>query len=198
MAECGSANCFRKRARRNAGSSVDQKKMFPDQVYQGGWSGFLFFQSDYIFSSDFFDIVIEFMRIENACSAALINIDKKEVSESECAEFFFERNSLSESYARKLVGEGRGDGWLYEFDRYVCSTDVGSWAIYCEKSNDIAVIAFREPGLENKFREVLPLLSASPINLLVDGEVNLSPFNELVPTWKRGLRENYGRSRQGK
>lgn len=193
MSRYQDAELVRNRAIRNAISSIDPEKTFPGQVYEGVWAGFLFFQSDYVFSSDFFDVVIELLCIENSKSAALVNIEKKfSIDEISGSAIFFEKNISPDIYTKKLFGSSVVDGWIYEFDRYVCATDVGGWAIYCEKSNDIAAIALRDSNFTDVYGGALARLSAGPIDSLVSGAANLFPFNELVVSWRRGLQDNYG------
>jgi hypothetical protein len=98
------------------------------------------------------------------------------------------------AYDDKLRDGGPASGWLYRVDRYACASDVGDWCIYCEKSNDVAVIGLRDIGGIGKFETPLKRLWAKPINELIDGGVSPAfPFDQLVPAWRQGLVQNYGR-----
>src|SRR5207253_2039091 len=98
------------------------------------------------------------------------------------------------AYADKLRAGGPADGWLYAVDRYACASDVGEWCIYCEKTNDVAVIGLRDGGGIETFETPLKQLWAKPIVELIDGgDSPQFPFDHLVPAWRKGLVDNYGR-----
>jgi len=176
----------------NAIYSVDGNRSLPEQVYKNGWRKFKFFQSDYVFSPDFCDAAAELLRAEGAHSAALINIDKQHPTRrEERSVVFFEPATLPQEYASVLFGSSPGSGWMFDYDRYVCASDVGGWAIYCERSNDVAIIAFREMGGVSKNVSTLAKVWNS-IEPLMNNPGSPDPFCRLVDSWRRGLIENYG------
>jgi len=183
-----------RRAFRGVMDACDFQKMLPDRLFVGLWSGFLFFQSDYVFSPDFANIVREFMDLEGAKVTCLLNLDKTETAGFDgAASLFIDATMDGAAYQERLRAGGPAVGWLFDVDRYVCASDVGEWCIYCEKSNDVAVIGLREPDGRRKFELPLEHLAAKPIEDLIEGGRSpLFPFDRLVSDWREGLVDHYG------
>jgi hypothetical protein len=77
---------------------------------------------------------------------------------------YLDRSTDPSQYISMLRGNGSPDAWLYLVDRYVFASDVGEWCIYCEKENDVGVIAFSGEVGTNKFSSALGKLQATSIN----------------------------------
>jgi hypothetical protein len=186
---------YQQKAFSNVVKALDFGRTLPDRVHVGRWSDFLFFQSDHLFASDFPGVVGELLSIEQAHVACLLNVDKTEMFEFESiAAIFLDAMIGGVAYEEKLRDGGPADGWLYRVDTYACASDVGEWCIYCEKNNDVAVIGLRDVGGIGKFEMPLKRLWAKPIGELIDGgRSSAFPFNKLVPAWRQGLVQNYGR-----
>lgn len=185
----------RRSAFRNIVAVGDFKTMLPDSVFIEAWRVFRFFQSDHVFSMGFVEIVREFMYLEGAQVACLLNLDKTEILGFDSAEaIYIDARMDGNAYQEKLHAGGHDLGWLFGVDRYVCASDVGGWCIYCEKSNDVAVVGFRGIECIKKFEVPLRNLSARIIEDLIDGGcAPLFPFDHLVPVWRKGLVDNYGK-----
>ena len=185
----------RKAALRNLLRAFDMGSNLPNQVFQGSWSSFLFFESDRVFAPEFTDVIKELLRAEGGEVACLLNLDETSSFEfEEIAAIFLDATTTSSSYESVLDGTGPATGWIYRMDNYVCSSDVGEWGIYCEKGNDVAVIGLHEAGNIKKFEMPLTRLLAKPIGELIDeGSSSVFPFNKLVPAWRHGLAQNYRR-----
>lgn len=186
---------YRQQAFDNVVKALDFDRMLPDRIHFGPWSDFLFFQSDHVFASDFPEIVRELLSVERANIACLLNLDKTERFEFDyIAAIFLDEMISGVAYDDKLRGGGPASGWLYRVDRYACASDVGEWCIYCEKSNDVAVIGLRGIDGIGRFEKPLKRLWAKPIDELIDGGCSpVFPFDQLVPAWRQRLVKNYGR-----
>lgn len=172
---------------------IDFNKKFPENVFRGKWGEFLFFESDAVFSMEFAEVVSGLLRCEGANAASLVNIDEtKSLGLENMSALFLDGEVTGDSYQLSLTGAGPAKGWLYNVDSYACASDVGGWCIYCEKSNDIGVIASREAITSLAGQKALRLLGARPIETLVAGGAHaLFPFNRLVESWREGLMRNY-------
>lgn len=180
------------RAVANSLGAIDIRCRLPDKVFVEPYGGARFFQSDYIFSPDFPGIAGEFLDIEKSNICCLLNLDKSSLlNPDHCSAIFINNPQDSETYLEKLRGNGPSSGWLYGVDRYVCSSDIGEWCIYCEKANDIAVICFKNFNDVVKFESPLVKLCARPIEDLLVGATSLPPFNDMVLEWRNGLLKNY-------
>jgi hypothetical protein len=186
---------YQRRAFDNVVKALDFDRTLPDRVHVGPWSDFLFFPSDHVFAPDFPEVVRELLGVERAHVACLLNLDMTERFEFDSmAAIFLDEMISGVAYDDKLRDGGPASGWLYRVDRYVCASDVGDWCIYCEKSNDVAVIGLRDIGGIGKFETPLKRLWAKPINELIDGgSFPVFPFDQLVPAWRQRLVQNYGR-----
>ncbi|MGF6604818.1 hypothetical protein P3T23_009574 [Paraburkholderia sp. GAS448] len=186
-------NAARRKAFDTVMRSLDFDKLLPERVFIGEWTHFLFFESDRIFESGFMDAMCQLLRLEHAKVACLLNVDKTEVFELEnVAALFLDEAVFGKEYGDELRAGGPADAWLYRVDRYACASDVGEWCIYCEKSNDIAVVGLRSADGIKKFEAPLQHLWARPIEDLMDGGCSpLFPFDHLVPAWREGLVSNY-------
>ncbi|MCT7313271.1 hypothetical protein N5J06_20040 [Ralstonia sp. CHL-2022] len=185
----------RLQAFKNAAASIDFDQVFPDQVFCGEWQGFLFFQSDYVFAPEFVDFVKEILEVELGSMACIVNLDKTEAYEiHQAALLFINEETDQRQYMEALRGDGPADGWLYAMDRFICTSDVGRWCVYCEKSNDVAVVGLRDIPSGNALDVALGRVHAKPIEVLLkDGASPQFPFDRLIPAWRQGLVENYGR-----
>ncbi|VVE74917.1 hypothetical protein PAN31117_05046 [Pandoraea anapnoica] len=172
---------------------VDFGKKLPENVFLGKWGEFLFFESDAMFSVEFTEVISALLRCEQSNAASLVNIDEaRSLGFENISPIFFDGEVTGDSYRLSLIGEGPAKGWLYNVDSYACASDVGGWCIYCEKSNDIGVIASREPITSVVGQQALRLLGARPIETLIaGGEHPLFPFNRLIDSWRKGLIGNY-------
>ena len=82
-------------------------------------------------------------------------------------------------------------GWLFGMDQYACVSDVGRWCIYCEKENDVAVIAFRDETGGCDFSQPLTDLHASPADQIGSDPSVPFPLNSLTYAWREALEVNY-------
>jgi hypothetical protein len=169
------------------------KSSFPANVFRAGWGGYLFFQSDWIFSPDFVEIVSHLLKIERSHVCCLLNVSELASGgfHSSVATFLTDVTTAKD-YDDKLRCGGPAKGWLYKMENYACASDGGEWCMYCEKANDIAVIAFRDRMGPIKYMSALERLPALPIVDVVEGGRSpVFPFAQLVPDWRRGLIDNY-------
>ncbi|MBN8884280.1 MAG: hypothetical protein J0I77_01055 [Rudaea sp.] len=192
----GQEDALRRRAFENAVRAIDYRRQLPERVFVGKWEGFFFCESDRIFHSEFIDVAGAFLHYEQAHVVGFINLDAvSEVGLVERAAIFADEQTTGRQYMESLQGSGPADGWLYQMGRYIVVSDVGDWCIYCEKGNEVAVVGVRSFDYVMKFESALGRLMARPIEDLVEGGRSpLYPFDQLVPEWRKGLIENYGRS----
>lgn len=178
----------------NVVASCDFDRTFPEQVFRGQWSDFLFFQSDYVFAPEFFDFTHELLKMEAASVACLMNLDRTEAYEMErAALLFIDELADKRAYMDTLRGAGPADGWIFAMDRFVCTSDIGKWCVYCEKANDVAVVGLRDISTGPALDAALNRVRAKPIEVLLkEGASPQFPFDRLVPVWRQGLTENYG------
>jgi hypothetical protein len=178
----------------NVIGSIDSALRFPAQVFRGGWSAFLFFESDRLFASGFPVVAAGLLKTEQAEVCCLLNFSETNTLAYESAAMLFiDANTEPHVYDAALRQGGPAKGWLFGMDRYGSASDRGRWSIYCEKGNDVAAIALRERGDLEQYIEYVKQLHAEPIATLLEaGPGAPVPFSQLTENWRRGLIQNYG------
>jgi hypothetical protein len=186
-------DALRNSAISNALSSITQERRLPHKIFVGRWEDYLFFEPYMMFDVGFADVKNLLMREENASVIALINLGSGGTPENDCPlTMFLGRDTGSAEYISELKGDGSAANWMFLMDRYVCASDKGSWSIYCEKENDVAVFAFREELSRVSVAKVEGLLKAKSIRSMSGLAGNqLFDFNKLVPEWKSALKAEY-------
>ena len=173
--------------------SINSAVSFPSQVFLGSWDAFLFFESDRLFSPGFAVIAAGLLNAEGAEVCCLLNLSETDrMVYEEAAMLFIDAGMEPHSYDAALRQGGPANGWLFGMDRYGSASDRGGWSIYCEKGNDVAAIALRQPRDTGKYIECLKQLHAEPITVLLNASSAASvPFGELTEPWRRGLTQSY-------
>lgn len=195
MHESNGFDLVRLDAFRSIIKSINSTAALPSQVFEGSWAQFFFCESDRIFAPCFAEIAIELLRAGGSNSCCLLNFDlTPEIQYESAATLFLEEGVSENDYASCLRKGGSSSGWLYGMHRYGCAPDVGGWCIYCEKVNDLAVIAIRDPGDAEKFAGPLERLYAHSIDdFLKMGSSAPVPFSQLIESWRSGLLQNYSK-----
>lgn len=180
------------RAFNNILCSIDSAVSFPEQVFIGRWESFMFFESDRLFASSFATTAVDLMRIEKSEIICLINFDEISEDGETGAALFLDTGINPQTYDDLLRRGGSANGWLFNADRYGVASNIGGWSIYCEKSNDVAVIAFHQSDDTKKYAECLGRLHAEPIAVMLRaGPAAIFPFSKLIEPWRHGLNKNY-------
>jgi hypothetical protein len=174
--------------------SIDSAASFPAQVFRGNWGAFLFFESDRLFASSFAVIAAGLLNAEQAEVCCLLNFSETDGMPYESAAMsFIDTETEPHAYDAMLRQGGPAKGWLFGMDRFGSASDRGGWSIYCEKGNDIAAIALRQPDDVEKYVEYLKQLHAEPITVLLKaGPAAPVPFGQLIEPWRHGLAQHYG------
>jgi hypothetical protein len=177
------------RARENLGKAIDATHRFPQYVFRGDWERFLFFDSDWLFGKAFVEIAKTLMQSEGSSSVCLTDFDSELPDQSS---FWIRKETTSDDYlaafAKLPVGGVRG--WLWLISRYGCTSDVCEWCLYCERQNEVAVMALRKASFVEKYTSAIKQLEASPIDLALESPPSWV-FAHLVPEWREGLLKHY-------
>jgi hypothetical protein len=178
----------------NAMSSVGRDKRLPHKVFVGRWEGYLFFEPDMMFDTSFIEAKNVLMGEESASVIALVNLGNDGApNHGSPRAIFLERDTTSEEYVSKLVGDGSPMNWMFLMDRYVCASEKGNWSIYCEKEDDVAIFGFRGGLARTSVAKVERLLKAKSIKSLCSPDRSeIFDFGKLVPRWRSTLKVEYG------
>jgi len=191
-----STEIFKKAAIRNAVSCIRGDRRFPHQVFVGDWGDYLFFYPDVLFESGFIEVKSLLLKEEDASTIAVVNLGNAgNETEAEPRAIYLDRDTTANEYVAELMGDGSPDSWMFLMDRYVLASDKGHWSIYCEKENDVAVLAIGEALSGSTRSQLAKLLGATPVgSVLTPGTGRLFDFQSLVPEWKSALMAEYGPS----
>jgi hypothetical protein len=147
----------------NLADAIAQRRQLPSMVFNSGWQRFMFFDSDWIFEAPFVSFVKNIFSTERSQMACIRNLDAS-ISANSQRDFCICEETLPEHYASFLSGGGDARlNWLHALDRFACASDVGTWAIYCERRNEIAVAGFQATVSSNVAELFSSLLKALPI-----------------------------------
>lgn len=180
------------RAVENVRQYIDLAGELPGTVFRGHWERYFFFPSDRMFELSFAEFIRALKRAEGAETICMANLDAvSDFNADDSALYFFEDDVDEGAFGSVLVEKREGVEWLYGMDRYACSSDLGNWCIYCEKANDIAVLALGDVD-DVKFRPALDLIEAAGIKELTNGTSAIFPFDQLTSHWRDQLIFTYG------
>jgi hypothetical protein len=152
-----------------------------------------------LFEPDFIEAKDSLLIAEKASVIALINLGNViPINYKDPPTLFIDYHTEANQYVSELESKGAALNWRVLMDRYVCASDKGSWSIYCEKENDVAVFAFRE-GLSQLVRsQVARLLRAKSIRFsCTTGDSQSFDFGKLIPDWRYTLATEHVPSTSG-
>lgn len=188
-----STEVLKQTAVRNAISCIRSDRRFPRQVFVGDWTDYLFFYPEVLFEARFVEVKNLLLKEENASVIAVVNLgNANNKTEEEPRAIFLDHDTTPKDYIAGLMGDGSPTSWMFLMDRYVCASDKGHWSIYCEKENDVAVLAVGEAVSRFTYSQLAKLLNAQSIrSVLMPGKGQLLDFQKLVPEWRSALTAEY-------
>lgn len=177
----------------NLSGSIDVEQHFPGKVFRGAWNTFLFFDPDRLFEASFAEVARSLIDGVGGSCVCMCNLDEAaRISSFERASIFLNRGTDPQEYKLRLLGTGPADGWLYAMERYGCVGDTGGWSIYCEKNNEIAVMAVRPSVTLDCLGPVVERLKAQPIGKALDNGTSYGlSARALSSEWRSKLMLNY-------
>ncbi len=180
----------RLRAAKNLDRALDVSRRFPSNVFRGEWSAYLFFDLDLIFVPAFPETIQRLLAWEEATCICMRNLDPAGAESS--ADVFWDGTVNGEMYVNYLAGPASGTGWLYQMGRFALTSDVGGWCIYCERNNEIAVLAVRHIKSSVQFTSATQALNPVPIDQAIakPPSYGLSPPG-LPAKWRQTLLKEY-------
>jgi hypothetical protein len=183
------------RAFNNSINAIDIEQTMPFNIFRDQWYDYAFFESDMIFAPEFVNIKNAIMSKEGSQLLCLINLyNKNQKIDDNVSTLYLDRPIDAEEYMSLLRHKTDVDSlsWLVLMDRYVCASDIGEWCIYCEKENDIAVIAFRRPNISKRFSFAIEQLKATPVKSADKTQkAGNFQFSKLTPFWHHSLISRY-------
>ena len=188
-----SAEPLYEKAFSNVVLALELAKTLPDQVFDGIFSDFFFLDIDFIFSPKFPVVISRLLKIDSATACCLLNITKTaHFHWRHAATVYLNASTTGEQYYEQIAGNSNTVGWILDVGRYGCTSDKGEWVIYCERPNDVAVIAFRNKSFLQKVFDSVPELELYRVGSLLDDKVGaFFPYSHLTRNWETDLRANY-------
>lgn len=177
----------------NALSCIRGERRFPAQVFLRDWADYLFFDPSILFEAGFIEVKSLLLRQEDSYVIAMINLGNGGTQiQAEVRAIYLERTTTSKEYISELMGDGSPMSWLFLMDRYVLASERGHWSIYCEKENDVAVLAVDESVSEFTCSQLAKTLNAKSIGAAsVPSRDKVFDFHKLIPEWKSALSAEY-------
>lgn len=177
----------------NALSCIRSERRFPAQVFCRDWADYLFFDPSILFEAGFIQVKSLLLRQEDSYVIAMINLGNGSAEiQAEVRAVYLERNTTPKDYISELMGDGSPMNWLFLMDRYVLASEKGHWSIYCEKENDVAVLAVDAYVSAFTCSQLAKTLGAKSIGAAsVPSREKLFDFHKLTPEWKSALTAEY-------
>jgi hypothetical protein len=174
---------------------VNVSLRLPALVFCRDWASYFLLSSDRLFHEPFIEVALEMLEIENGSMCCFLNITRSPLLEFQSVDaYYFDMHTSADEFNSHLTGGGPASGWIFSMDRYVCASDQGSWCIYCEKENDLAVVGTARE-ISAAAGRTLAKLGAYPASALaVDKPPLPFPLSDLRPEWKAALLKNYNAS----
>lgn len=191
ITNCESSECLL--AEGNLSREIISTLEFPRKVLASKWTEFHFFDSDRIFESNFSEVVKALIKKEGSNCVCMSMLDYIEGETSGRRSFFLHEESTALEYGSAIYSSSEiAESWSVNMDRFGCISDSGRWVIYCERRNEIAVVAFED---RKSALELLPLIeqfNALPIEQAIRAQSSFG-FSDaaLSPEWKNQLCEHY-------
>ena len=166
---------------------IDLTRRFPRNVFTGDWSNFLFFDSDFMFEADYVKRMQTFLKIEGGTCVGLFKVD-----EDVNALFTITAETSPQTYQFRLSGTGPENGLIYDMGRFACASDTGDWCMYCERSNEIGVIAVRRFAAAERYKRSFEAFQAVPLAAAISAPLSYGFSSEaLSAVWRKTLLEEY-------
>jgi len=180
-----------KRAFDHISASILMDRELPDQVFKGEWKYFRFcIFDDWILNKRFIPTLHKLLRIEGADVACMWNAKQDASPQVAGASLvYLDSDTTPEEYDKLLDGDVPAKGWFYDFNRFVCMSDVGEWCIFGHRLEAIGIFGFRDEHTLQKFSPTLEMIRAVPLTTQM--EWGGDPFGRLIPKWSEGLLRNY-------
>jgi hypothetical protein len=180
------------KAASNLEDEIHSDRRFPQNVFSANWCEFLFFDSDWMFDSAFIERVKALLDLERANCACLRNLDAAANDKRSQSQFFINRTTTESEYQSLLKGSGPGLGWIHDIERFACSSEISQWCIYCERNNEMAVIAFRQ---ESSAMRYMPIIKSFKAARLAEALAQPLAFGfsaqSASEAWRRDLQNEY-------
>jgi hypothetical protein len=182
----------RAKARANLTTAIDLARGFPGQVFLGSWSDFFFLDSNWMFDMEFVESAKTLLDLEGSTCACLANLNVVAGGGNSEYVFMIDRSTTAEAYGALLSGPTPGRGWLNDFERFGCTSDVSQWCLYCERASEIAVMAIRGRAALDRYLPVIRHFGAARIRDAIEQPISyVFSARALLPEWRRELVAEY-------
>ena len=185
------------RAEDNLSREIISAQKFPKMVFSSKWVQFHFFDSDWIFVSKFSETVRAIIKKEGSSCVCMSQLNYIDGQTKGRRSFFLHEETTTFEYGSALFsGSEIAESWVVNMDRFGCISDSGRWVIYCERRNEIAVIAFEDGKAAQDLLPLIEHFKALPIDeaIRVQGSFGFTDA-ALSPEWKSELIEHYANQR---
>ena len=179
-------------------SSYIQGKAFPENVFSQDWRYFLLFEPDILFTSNIINFMPMILTDDRDEILFIYNTNAGGLCEESCISIT-KKTTEREYFDMFLTRRLEGIEWLYRPDAYIFTSNSARWCIYCERSNDIGVIAFRDRGVAAELSKpfaAVGAITAKDLNGAPSGDT--STLSNLTEEWREAISKNYGGAEVGR
>lgn len=162
----------------------------PQNVFADHWSVYRFTSASWCMADGFADALAGLLGEEDGVAVCILSLSETGPTFDTQNAFYFDRETPRDGFSARLRREGDFP-WLSRPKKYVCTSEMNSWCIYCDEIADIVVIALKENT--DRFAAALRYMHAGSLSEIwtPGGSLAQDPFDKLLPDWRCALAENY-------
>jgi hypothetical protein len=126
---------------------INEHARLPENVFEGKWTAFLFFDPDWVFCPEFIGICQSVISKNHDTWIEITDL------ENPTSSFRIESITIPEHYQQVLTGHDC-NGWIYLFHRFAISPSTKNWCIYLERDAEIAIFAAKA-DCPNEIKDII-------------------------------------------
>jgi hypothetical protein len=163
----------------------DLTAAFPEMVFRGRWSGFLFFESQFMFDLGFFKLLKHLLSSDDATSCCMADMHAFRTEREILNNVVFLEELDNSVTLQTLALVGGKEPWLTSMSDFGWAPNTGEWCIYSLRTDMLSVIAFRREDYLRHYSAALKLQSFKTAAAFVErGDFSAAD-------WQNSVRTNY-------
>jgi hypothetical protein len=163
----------------------DLTASFPEMVFRGKWSDFLFFESQFMFDLEFYKLIQHLLSSDDSESCCMADMHALRTEREILKNIVFLEGLDDSTTLQKIALMGGNQPWLTSMSDFAWAPSSGDWCIYSLRTDLLSVIAFKREDYRQHYSAALELLSFKPAAAFVER----GDFTDA--DWRRSVRDNY-------
>ena len=142
-----------------------------------------------MFDNHFVDTIRQLLQAEQSPVMCMLELDADPNKSGSI--LYVERDDPDLDYLRFLRGNRIGEGWIDDVGRFGCISDSGGWCIYCERRNEMAVLAVKNSTMLELCGAAITEFHAMALPEAFALSLSSGFSHRVFPAWKNQLLDQY-------